>query len=410
MLPASGQLDLDGTRVATPSVPAATRSPSTTLAEPIEASLAAQGMAELYHTIENPLVVVLAKMEHVGVGVDARRAARHQRAAHRRGRDARRRAARGRRQRDLNLNSPTQLRAILFDERRLSPMGVKKTKIGLLAPTPQTLEKMKDSGPSSSCRCCGTARSRSCAAPTARGSCTRSAPDGRIHATFNQTVARTGRLSAPTSRTCTTSRCAATRGASSARRSCRRRVARCSSPTTTRSSCAASPISPTTPGSIEAFTSGQDIHNATAARVFDVDPKAVTLDQRSKAKMVSYGLAYGMEAYGLGQRLNIATEEAAKILDAYFVAFPNVKAYMDAHGARGSQERLHRDAVRAPPADPRAARLELADPSGGGAPGDERRHPGPGRRHLQGRARCASTRRSRPVATTACSCSRCTTR
>jgi DNA polymerase-1 len=45
--------------------------------------------------------------------------------------------------------------------------------------------------------------------------------------------------------------------------------------------------------------------------------------------MVSYGLAYGMEAFGLGQRLNIATEEAAKILDAYFEAFPNVKAYMD---------------------------------------------------------------------------------
>ena len=45
--------------------------------------------------------------------------------------------------------------------------------------------------------------------------------------------------------------------------------------------------------------------------------------------MVSYGLAYGMEAYGLGQRLNIPTDEAAEILDAYFVAFPNVKAYMD---------------------------------------------------------------------------------
>ena len=64
--------------------------------------------------------------------------------------------------------------------------------------------------------------------------------------------------------------------------------------------------------------------------MFDVAPVDVTLDQRSKAKMVSYGLAYGMEAYGLGQRLNIPTEEAAKILDAYFEAFPNVKAYMDA--------------------------------------------------------------------------------
>jgi DNA polymerase I len=55
----------------------------------------------------------------------------------------------------------------------------------------------------------------------------------------------------------------------------------------------------------------------------------VTIAQRSKAKMVSYGLAYGMEAYGLGQRLNIPTDEAAEILSAYFIAFPNVKEYMD---------------------------------------------------------------------------------
>ncbi len=60
-----------------------------------------------------------------------------------------------------------------------------------------------------------------------------------------------------------------------------------------------------------------------------MEPTAVTIAQRSKAKMVSYGLAYGMEAYGLGQRLNIPTEEAAEILAAYFIAFPNVKEYMD---------------------------------------------------------------------------------
>ena len=97
-------------------------------------------------------------------------------------------------------------------------------------------------------------------------------------------------------------------------------------------------MSSVTPGLIEAFTSNQDIHNATAARVFGVDPAAVTVEQRSKAKMVSYGLAYGMEAYGLGQRLNISTEEAALILDAYFVAFPNVKAYMD-HTVAEARER-----------------------------------------------------------------------
>ena len=63
--------------------------------------------------------------------------------------------------------------------------------------------------------------------------------------------------------------------------------------------------------------------------MFGVEAADVTIEMRSKAKMVSYGLAYGMEAYGLGQRLNIPTEEAAEILDAYFVAFPAVKAYME---------------------------------------------------------------------------------
>ncbi|CAB4832032.1 unannotated protein [freshwater metagenome] len=83
------------------------------------------------------------------------------------------------------------------------------------------------------------------------------------------------------------------------------------------------------PGLIEAFTSGTDIHNATAARVFSVAPADVTIEQRSKAKMVSYGLAYGMEAFGLAQRLAIPIDEASVILNAYFIAFPNVKDYMD---------------------------------------------------------------------------------
>jgi DNA polymerase-1 len=83
------------------------------------------------------------------------------------------------------------------------------------------------------------------------------------------------------------------------------------------------------PGLIGAFEAGHDIHNATAARVFDIKPEDVTVEQRSKAKMVSYGLAYGMESYGLGQRLGIPTNEAQVILDAYFEAFPAVRQYMD---------------------------------------------------------------------------------
>ena len=83
------------------------------------------------------------------------------------------------------------------------------------------------------------------------------------------------------------------------------------------------------PGLIEAFTSGRDVHTETAARVFGVDASHVTHEMRAKAKMVSYGLAYGMEAYGLGQRLGIPTGEASVILNAYFEAFPNVKSYME---------------------------------------------------------------------------------
>ncbi|HEY2332317.1 MAG TPA: DNA polymerase, partial [Acidimicrobiales bacterium] len=91
------------------------------------------------------------------------------------------------------------------------------------------------------------------------------------------------------------------------------------------------------PGLVNAFTNGEDIHTTTAARVFGVDGSAVRPDQRAKAKMVSYGLAYGMESYGLAQRLSIPVPEAAEILDAYFVAFPNVKAYMEQTVAEARQ-------------------------------------------------------------------------
>ena len=80
---------------------------------------------------------------------------------------------------------------------------------------------------------------------------------------------------------------------------------------------------------IDAFTAGTDIHNVTAARIYGIEPEHVTIAMRSKAKMVSYGLAYGMESYGLAQRLAVPVEEAAAILKAYFEGFPNVHAYMD---------------------------------------------------------------------------------
>jgi DNA polymerase-1 len=91
------------------------------------------------------------------------------------------------------------------------------------------------------------------------------------------------------------------------------------------------------PGLIEAFASGADVHTITAARVFDVDEDKVDAFQRRFAKVVNYGLAFGMEAYGLGQRLNIPTDQAREILDSYFESFPNVHEFMERTVAEAKQ-------------------------------------------------------------------------
>jgi DNA polymerase I len=82
------------------------------------------------------------------------------------------------------------------------------------------------------------------------------------------------------------------------------------------------------PGLVDAFSRRADIHTTTAARVFGVQESEVDDFQRRFAKVVNFGLAYGMEAYGLGQRLDIPTEQAKEILDSYFESFPNVKEFM----------------------------------------------------------------------------------
>ena len=83
------------------------------------------------------------------------------------------------------------------------------------------------------------------------------------------------------------------------------------------------------PGLVEAFLSDFDIHTATAARVFDVGVSEVTSDMRRRAKTINFGLLYGMEAFGLSQRLSISRDEAAGHIEAYFSQFPAVKSFMD---------------------------------------------------------------------------------
>ena len=80
---------------------------------------------------------------------------------------------------------------------------------------------------------------------------------------------------------------------------------------------------------LEAFRSGQDIHASTAAKVYGIKLEEVTREQRSHAKMVNFGIIYGISAFGLSQRLGIKRKEAKQIIDSYFEQFPGIKIYMD---------------------------------------------------------------------------------
>jgi DNA polymerase-1 len=217
------------------------------------------------------------------------------------------------------------LREILYDERKLSPG--KKTKTGYSTDA-ATLEKLRDEWPEFIDPLLRYREFEKLRGTYGTGLLAEVAADGRIHATFNQTVARTGRLSSDRPNLhnipVRSDEGRQFRRAFVPGEGCTLLVADYNQ---IELRCIAHLAAD--PGLVDAFSGGLDIHNATAARVFGVEPTDVTLEMRSKAKMVSYGLAYGMEAYGLGQRLGIPTDEAATILEAYFVAFPKVKSYME---------------------------------------------------------------------------------
>jgi DNA polymerase-1 len=280
-------------------------------------------MVMLHDDIERPLVRVLAKMEVAGIAVD-----RHElqsiadelKASAATLQDEVQMIA----GHEFNVNSTPQLRTVLFDELGLTPG--KKTKTGYSTDA-QTLEKMRDEHPIIEAlldyREVEKLRSTYGESLLAEVQ-----DDGRIHASFGQTVARTGRISSDRpnlhnipvrSELGKQFRQAFVPG-----EGCTFLVAdydqvelRCIAHLSQ------------DPGLIDAMTSGADVHRTVAAAVYGIPAQEVTHTQREFCKMVSYGLAYGMEAYGLSQRLGVAVEEAAAIMDSYFGAFPLVKQYMD---------------------------------------------------------------------------------
>ncbi len=103
------------------------------------------------------------------------------------------------------------------------------------------------------------------------------------------------------------------------------------------------------PGLLDGLTSGEDIHRATAAKVFGLPIAEVTKEQRSQAKMVNYGISYGISAFGLSQRLGIPRGDAKALIDGYFAQYPGIKKYMTDNRRAGPRTRLRRDHHRSPP-------------------------------------------------------------
>jgi len=330
--PPDGELDFGGEGVDVGQVAARRALAVHRLTEPLVAALDARGLRALDDDIEVPLVRVLARMEIVGVGVDVAELRRLSEELVARCDELRAQIWEDADE-EFNVNSTVKLREILFDRLGLTPQ--KKTKTGYSTDA-ASLEKLKGQHPIIE-HLLAYREVEKLRSTYGEGLLAEVAADGRIHATFNQTVARTGRLSsdAPNLHNIPVR--------SEVGRAFRKAFVPApgfrlliADYNQIELRCIAHLAED--PGLIAAFESGQDIHTATASRVFGVEPGEVNVEQRSKAKMVSYGLAYGMEAYGLGQRLSIPTSEAQEILDAYFEAFPAVRAYMD-HTVAEARER-----------------------------------------------------------------------
>ncbi len=305
------------------------------LADKLRLLLAEAGQEKILHDIESPLLPVLVRMEMEGISVDPNALGTigvelqiqidelaksiHQHA-----------------DRSFNIASPKQLGEILFDHLGLADKA-KKTKTGQYKTDEQTLSTLEGKHPIISdilswreaTKLKGTYLD---ALPT------HIVPEtGRIHTHFHQLVAATGRLASsdPNLQNIPVR--------SEAGRKIRKAfVPRSSSqspisnPQYLLLSCDYSQIELRVMAAIandatmiEAFRNNTDVHTVTASKVFVVDPEDVISDMRRTAKMVNFGIIYGISAFGLSQRLAIPRAEATAIIDAYFREYPTIREFMD---------------------------------------------------------------------------------
>jgi DNA polymerase-1 len=323
--PASGQLTLDVADESEAATALAQRAQATAeLADALDQDLADRGATELLADVELPLVAVLAEMERAGIGADSEHfvSMSDELGGEVKASEQAAFAVTGH---EFNLGSPKQLQEVLFTELALPKTKRIKTGYttdsealtGLLAQTehPVLIHLLRHRD---------VAKLKSIVdslIPMAD-------VDGRIHTTYNQMIAATGRLSStdPNMQNIPirTEEGRRIRQGFIVGRGYECLLTADYSQIELRIMAHLSQDEALS----AAFSSGHDFHAATAGRVFGVAPEAVTPELRSKVKAMNYGLAYGLSAYGLSQQLRISPDEARGYMDEYFEQFGGVRDYL----------------------------------------------------------------------------------
>ncbi len=295
------------------------------LADAFDVQLEATGGTSLLADMEIPLIDVLARMEATGIAVDAEGLDALEREFAAKVEQAQQDAWDAIGGERINLGSPKQLQVVLFDT--LNMPKTKKTKTGYTTDADALADlyaKTEHPFLEALLRHRDAAKLR----VTVEGLRKSVSDDGRIHTTYLQTIAATGRLSSTDPnlqnvpiRTEEGRRIRALFVVGEGYESLMsadysqiemRVMAHLSGDE----------------GLIAAFRSGEDLHNYVGSQVFGVEPDAVTSQMRSKIKAMSYGLAYGLSAYGLSKQLTISTEEARGLMEGYFERFGGVRDYL----------------------------------------------------------------------------------
>lgn len=294
------------------------------LADALDAELAAIDSSSLLGEMELPVQASLARMETIGIAVDVPKLEELQSEFGDHIRDAAE-SAYAVIGKQINLGSPKQLQVVLFDE--LGMPKTKKTKTGYTTDA-DALQSLFDKTAHPFLEHLLAHRDATRLKVTVDGLLKSVAPDGRIHTTFNQTIAATGRLSStePNLQNIPI------------RTDAGRRIrdsfvvgdgyAELMTADYSQIEMRIMAHLSRDEGLIEAFRTGEDLHSFVGSRAFGVPIDEVTPELRRRVKAMSYGLAYGLSAYGLAAQLKISTEEAKEQMDAYFARFGGVRDYL----------------------------------------------------------------------------------